>query len=186
MGRGRLPCLVLTSGGVDSAACLSYYLHRRHSVRALFVDYLQPARVMEAKAASAICRTFDVRLESSQVTGPRIQTGAIHGRNGLLLHLALMAVTFDAGLVCLGVHAGTRYPDCSPLFLERVQALYDLYSAGRVRIDAPFVNWSKRDVYDFAVQQGVPVHLTYSCLAGTEPPCGVCESCRDVESLCVG
>lgn len=186
MGRGRLPCLVLTSGGIDSAACLSYYVHRCHPVSALFVDYLQPARTMEAQAALAICERLGVSLLSSHVVGPRIRTGAIRGRNALLLDLALMTSDFDAGLVCLGVHRGTSYPDCSLPFLERVQALYDTYAGGQIRVDAPFVNWSKRDVYDFAIKQGIPMHLTYSCLVGGERPCGVCESCKDVEALRAG
>jgi 7-cyano-7-deazaguanine synthase len=155
-------------------------------VSAVFVDYQQPARAKEAKAAAAVCESLAVPLVCVGATGPRIDVGVIRGRNALLLDLALMTATFDAGLVCIGVHAGTAYPDCSPAFVENVQAVYDTYAAGRIRVEAPFVQWSKRDIYDFAIEQGVPIQLTYSCLVGSERPCGVCESCKDVEALRVG
>jgi 7-cyano-7-deazaguanine synthase len=183
MARDKLPCLVLISGGIDSAACLRYYLHRQHPVAGLFVDYGQPAQHMERRAAVAICERLGIRLGVSQVEGPAVGVGLIRSRNALLLMLALMLTEFDIGLVSMGVHAGTTYPDCSPPFIRHVQSLYDLYTGGRIRVDAPFLEWSKRDVYDFAVGHGVPVDLTYSCLAGAQQPCKICESCRDLEAL---
>lgn len=179
----KLPCLVLVSGGVDSAACLRYYLNRQHPVAGLFVNYGQPAENMERKAALAICEIFGVRLCLSRVEGPRMAPGPIRSRNALLLTLALMLTDFETGLVSIGVHGGTTYPDCSPEFVRQIQLLYDLYTGGRIRVDAPFLDWSKRDVYDFAVAHGVPIEMTYSCLAGTEQPCGACESCKDLEAL---
>ncbi len=165
-------------------ACLSYYRSRRHPVSALFVDYGQAARSMEAKAVSAICRRLGVPLDTARLrSSTSIAIGAIRGRNAFLLDLALMSAEFDFGLVSLGIHGGTVYPDCSETFVERAQRVYDVYAGGRIRIDAPFVNWSKRDVYDFAVAQRLPLDLTYSCLVGRKRPCGSCESCKDVEAL---
>src|SRR6266550_6834279 len=115
----RLPCLVLTSGGIDSMACLGYYRGRRHLVSALFVDYGQPARLKEVKAASAICRSLGVPLSIARLRPPRIEIRAIRGRNAFLLSVALMSAEFEFGLVSLGIHAGTAYPDCSAAFVEQ-------------------------------------------------------------------
>ena len=163
--------------------CLAYYRARRHPVRALFVVYGQPARLREAKAASAICRRLEVPLNTARLRTPRIEITAIRGRNAFLLNLALMSAEFEVGLVSLGIHAGTAYPDCSAAFVEQAQRIYDMYAGGRIRIDVPFVNWSKRDVYDFAVAQRLPLDLTHSCLLGRKRPCGSCDSCKDVEAL---
>jgi 7-cyano-7-deazaguanine synthase len=179
----HLPCLVLASGGIDSTACLSYYRERGQPLAALFVDYGQPARSMEAQAVRAVCGRLKVPLRRLQVTGLNIPPGEIRGRNALLLVVGLMNLDEDVGLVSLGIHAGTSYPDCSPLFLSRVQEIYDSYCAGQVQIDAPFATWSKRDVYDFAMSRKLPLDLTYSCLRGGKKPCGECESCKDVEAL---
>ena len=185
MERGRLPCLVLTSGGLDSTACLGYYLHRKHPVTALFVDYQHPARLMEGRAVRSICAWFGVELQCVQLAGEEIPTNVVRGRNGLLLSVGLMMAPFAVGLVGIGLHTGTSYTDCSPLFLRAAQSTYDVYSQGRLRIDAPFLAWSKRDIYDFATSHGIPTTLTYSCLRGAQEPCGICESCRDIEAISV-
>ena len=180
---GRLQCLVLTSGGMDSTACLAYYKSRRQAVRGLFVDYGQPAARMEARAAAAVCRKLAVPLGKVRVSDLSIPVGGIRGRNALLLIAALMKLENEAGLVALGIHGGTAYADCTPGFVAQMQGIYDAYCAGQVRIDAPFARWTKRDVYDFAVKRRVPLALTYSCLRGGKNACGKCESCRDVEAL---
>ncbi len=181
--RPSLPCMVLASGGIDSSACLSYYKGRGHPVTALFVDYSQPARIMEERAVSAICAALGVPLMISRVLGGHRTKGMLLGRNALLLDLALMTVKFDVGLVATGVHAGTRYPDCSVSFIRAVQSVYDHYTAGNVRVEAPFARWSKGELYSFALRQEIPMNLTYSCLTGQDPSCGSCESCQDLESL---
>ena len=52
-----------------------------------------------------------------------------------------------------------------------------------VSVVAPFVTWKKKDVYDYFVSTKMPIALTYSCEAGTEPTCGTCASCRDRNAL---
>ena len=43
--------IILLSGGIDSAACLHYYLKEKFSVRALFVNYGQAAGEREYESA---------------------------------------------------------------------------------------------------------------------------------------
>jgi 7-cyano-7-deazaguanine synthase len=152
-------------------------------VRALFVDYGQRARTRESAAACEVARKLGIGLATAKVRGVRVPEGAILGRNALLLDLALVSFEGKSGIVALGVHAGTDYPDCSPAFISKMREVYDLYTAGSVRIDAPFLNWSKRDIYDFALARDVPVGNTYSCEAGRKQPCGSCKSCKDIEAL---
>jgi 7-cyano-7-deazaguanine synthase len=46
-------------------------------------------------------------------------------------------------------------------------------------LGAPFATWTKQDIIAYCRTRNVPVHLTYSCERGTEPPCGTCLSCKD-------
>jgi 7-cyano-7-deazaguanine synthase len=96
---------------------------------------------------------------------------------------ALMERPRSATGIAIGIHAGTAYPDCSPLFVDRMQAVYDLYTSGRVKIVAPFLEWSKGEILAYACSSGVPLGLTYSCEAGSEPPCECCRSCLDRKLL---
>ena len=54
--------LVLLSGGIDSSACLVFYLTQGFSVSALFVDYGQVSKGREESAASAMCAHYGVPL----------------------------------------------------------------------------------------------------------------------------
>jgi 7-cyano-7-deazaguanine synthase len=175
--------LVLLSGGIDSAACARYYQAGGYSVEALFIDYGQAARVMEFSAATKVARDMDLPLMKVEVTGLPPLMGNIRGRNATLLCLALTHFQYPCGMISLGIHAGTPYEDCSPAFVRNIQAVFDIYSDGRIRLDSPFLMWSKAAVWEYGNKEGIPVHLTYSCETGSEPPCGNCSSCRDVEAL---
>ena len=79
----------------------------------------------------------------------------------------------------LGIYAGTPFYDCSVPFLDDVQRLFDGYFGGTVRVEAPFVEFTKRDVFDFCLCHQVPVDLTFSCERQSAYPCGECRSCEE-------
>src|SRR5688500_19426671 len=64
--------------------------------------------------ALTISDFYKVRLNHVTVVGfRRWGVGFVPGRNAFLLHTALMAVTFQKGMVAIGIHSGTAYRDCS-------------------------------------------------------------------------
>ena len=176
--------LVLLSGGIDSTACAAFYLNQQFSVRALFFDYGQASARREGDAVSDICSHYDIPLEKIVCSGfSGWPGGYIPGRNAFLLHGALMAFKYTRGIVATGIHSGTTYNDCTEQFVREVQSLFDLYTDGRVCVGAPFLNWSKRQVWDYCQSEKVPIELTYSCELGKVQPCGQCLSCKDLEAL---
>jgi len=177
--------LLLTSGGLDSTACLAYYLNRKNlSVDSLFIDYGQLSINQELSAAKKICKHYKIKLKKISVSGMEsFSQGIISGRNAMLLNIALMFFKNPIGIISIGIHAGTNYPDCSKEFVTQMQSLFDLYKSGTVVIDAPFLAWSKPQIWEFCKQQNVPIQLTYSCESGSSPACGNCLSCRDLEVL---
>ena len=179
-----LPVTVLLSGGLDSTSLVSFYLEADFSVRAIFIDYGQPAVRMETQASFAMARHFNIPLNVYRWEGNRTKNlGLIQGRNLFLLAAALMEIPVGKGMIGIGIHAGTAYPDCSELFIKAVQRLFDVYTQGELQLAAPFLTWTKRDIWDYAVKSKLPLDLTYSCEAGTVPPCKVCNSCKDREYL---
>lgn len=175
--------LVLLSGGLDSLACLVHSLNQGVSTSALFVDYGQPAAQQERAAVTRLSREIGFEVSEVTIRGLTISDGCIRGRNALLTQVGLMSFAYHVGFVMLGVHAGTSYTDCSPPFVEAAQRLFDLYADGAVRVSAPFLHWSKREVWNFLQANDAPVDLTYSCERGGEQPCGSCLSCRDIHVL---
>lgn len=176
--------LLLASGGIDSTACLRFYLDQQELVQALFVDYGQLSAKREHKAVSLICAYYKTPLRSIRCAGAlRKSGGLIHGRNAFLLYLALMEFPSNHGIIAVGAHSGTAYYDCSPSFFASTQSVFDMYVNGAIRIGAPFLHWIKPDILSFCKQRDVPIDLTYSCELGLNQPCGNCNSCRDLEAL---
>jgi 7-cyano-7-deazaguanine synthase len=183
--KGRDRCVdVLLSGGIDSSACLSYYVERGFDVSALFIDYGQVAAQAESIAASGVSNHFGIELRSIQLRGSSVKgEGYISGRNSFLLNCAILESRSRTSIISIGIHSGSDYVDCTESFIKRMQAIFDIYTKGEIRIDAPFKHWTKSDVWTYLLSSGLPVELTYSCELGTIPPCGTCLSCRDVEAL---
>lgn len=172
--------LVLLSGGLDSAACLNFYIDLSRPTCGLFIDYQQPAANREGCAAKAIADYYDVFLYTAKWSGQsKKQSGIVAARNAFLLTAALMERPEQVTTIALGIHAGTQYADCSPEFVSRMQATFDIYSGGVVHIATPFEDWTKADIWAYALSRNVPVDLTYSCEAGPNHPCGKCLSCLD-------
>ncbi len=177
---------VLASGGLDSTACLAYYLAENYAVHALWVDYGQPSALAEESAIERITSHYDVPLQKVVVTGikwPKLDNELFEfrGRNLTLVSLALNTSPVEPSLIALGIHQGTPFADCTDAFAQQLNSLLILLSDGRLRLDCPFLRWSKLDVAEYALSHAVPIDLTYSCEKGLLPPCKECVKCRDIQ-----
>jgi len=180
----RSTVTVLLSGGIDSTACIYFYLDQHFPVQPIFVNYGQPASRAEATSARAVCAFYKLRLRTIRIQGPRIpRSGEILARKLALISCALMEVGLRTNLIALGIHGGTRYFDCSRAFTKLCEQLLEGYTDGRVRIGAPFLTMDKGQIWNFCKLHRVPIHLTWSCEANSTKPCGKCLSCKDKESL---
>ena len=110
----------------------------------------------------------------------------VPARNTIFLSFALgYAETIGAERVYLGVNAldYSGYPDCRPDYIQAMQEVFRLGTKqGRegqpINIITPLINLKKTEIIQLGNQLGVPWELTWSCYAGGEQACGVCDSCR--------
>jgi len=196
-------CLLL-SGGLDSTTLAAWVLqhHPGETVKAFTFLYGQKHAV-ELEAACAVAAAFGLEhqlLELPPIRGSALTdsdkalpegrdlstvTGVapsyVPARN--LLFLAFMASVQDAsgpGTLWLGVHHDdhTGYPDCRPEFVEAADRAVRLGTQYGLRVEAPFVRWSKAEVVSWGLDHGVPYELTHSCYQGARPACGVCDTCQ--------
>ena len=105
-------------------------------------------------------------------------------RNGLFLSAAAsIATANECEEIYYGAHAddaaGNAYPDCSEEFNKAVSKAIYLGTGNKVIVVAPFINKTKAEVVKAGLALNVPYHLTWSCYAGGDKPCGVCGTCRD-------
>lgn len=182
--RERKNVMILLSGGIDSAACVDYYLREGFFPIAIFIDYGQAAMKKEYESAKRIAKYYNIKLDVVKANmSNRFGQGEIKGRNAFFILVALMKCPTFSGLISLGIHAGVPYYDSTVQFVSDMKTLLDGYTDGRVRIDAPFLDWGKPMIYEYCRKNDVPIRLTYSCERGESPPCGRCRSCLDRKAL---
>lgn len=172
--------IVLLSGGIDSMACVEFYLEQGYTVEGVFFDYGQPAVKAERVAAKRIATHYGIKLRIIQL--PQLcsnDRGEIYGRNAIFAMCALGINGYGTYKIAIGIHTGTSYSDCSSGFVDRINHLYDLYVNGMVILEAPFVEWTKEQIISYCIDLALPLDLTYSCEFGNEKPCGKCKSCLD-------
>jgi 7-cyano-7-deazaguanine synthase len=172
---------VLLSGGLDSATLLAHLLKSSRRVRPVFVGYGQAAINQERRAARDIAAHYGRKLVylDFSIPGRSLPAGEIPGRNALLVFAATMLIRDRRALVAIGIHSGTSYSGCTPAFIEHCQSLLGLSTEGRFRVVAPFIEWTKLQIYQYAKNLEVPTENTYSCERGLASPCGRCLSCHD-------
>ncbi len=105
-------------------------------------------------------------------------------RNGLFLSSAAsIALSKGCSVIYYGAHAddaaGNAYPDCSSAFHNAMNMAIWEGSGKQLKVEAPFVTWTKAQVVQKGLELGVPYELTWSCYEGKEKACGKCGTCID-------
>jgi len=201
-------CVVLLSGGLDSATALAIARHHGLECFALSVAYGQ-RHSAELDAAARVAKALGARehrimhvdlagIGGSALTDPKLavpetpSTGIpityVPARNTMMLALALgWAEVLDAREICIGVNAVdySGYPDCRPEFIAAFEALAARATRAGIegrplRINAPLIAWTKGEIIQAGTALGVDYSLTLSCYQPDSEgrACGRCDSCR--------
>ena len=186
MARGEVipAAAVLAGGGIDSTTCMYQLRADGARLRAIHVNFGQPASDLEWSSVRRIAGDLRVDAAQIQVVGGRTHRGdEVPGRNAALAFLALMHLLPHERLICLGIHAGTPFVDCSKPFLASLDRLIAEQTDSRVRLIAPLIDLDKPEVVKLARSLRVPLAMTYSCQKGVVGGCGSCHSCLDRKAI---
>ena len=113
----------------------------------------------------------------------------VPARNTIFLSFALAwAEVLDASDIFIGVNAidYSGYPDCRPEYIAAYQRMANLATRGAVegtlpvRIRAPLIDLTKRQIIELGMRLGVDYGMTSSCYDPTPSGagCGRCDACR--------
>ena len=197
--------VVLLSGGVDSAVTL-YIAKKDYECHALVFDYGQRA-VKEIDAARKIsaeagceCQVIKISLpwkgsvlldtgkdmpSGEASSGGVIPETYVPARNMIFLSFGVsFAEAIGAEAVFIGAHQldFSNYPDCRTEFFSDFQKVVKAGTktgaeGDSIKITAPVINKTKKEIVEEGVKLGVPFEYSWSCYEGGAEPCGKCESC---------
>ena len=192
--------LVLLSGGLDSSTVLYFAKAGGYDVTCLSIAYGQKhSRELEAAEKIALFAKTPVRhlcIElpwgGSSLTDPdkkipvegisgKIPSTYVPGRNTIFIAFALSLCESEGiPLILVGANAVdfSGYPDCRTEYYTAMNALLARASLGKVRIEAPLMKMTKKEIVLLAKKLNVPLELTWSCYKGENQPCMKCDSCR--------
>ena len=201
-----MKAVVLLSGGLDSTTVA--YLARRsgYDIYALTIRYGQ-RHERELDAAREVCKvlgaiehrivSLDMGEWGSSLTGSSelpadgssgtIPSTWVPMRNLIFLGIAsgyAEVVGADAIYIGVGQVDYSGYPDCRAEFIAAYQHAADLASKQFVEqgisipVVTPLMHLSKPGTIQLGRSLGVDYAITWSCYAGGDEPCGLCDACR--------
>ena len=102
-------------------------------------------------------------------------------RNMMLLSIACsFAEGVDASTVYHGAAQADSvagYWDGSPEFLTAINNITALNRRNKIKIEAPLINKSKKEIIEMGIELGVDFSHTWTCYEGKDEACGECTAC---------
>ncbi len=200
--------VVIVSGGMDSVTLLHYMVKQENRDPAVMTFQYGQKHSREIECAKAQVALLGIKahmvvdlratqvifgtsaLVNSDIAIPDMETVVgdnqpatyVPNRNMLFLAYAVAyAESLGVDRVYYGAQAHDLYGywDTTPEFLERLNSVYALNRKYAVKIEAPFVRYSKADVLRTGLALGVDYAQTWSCYVGGEVACGKCPTCAE-------
>ena len=202
--KNRELAVVLVSGGMDScvAAAIAAESYR---LACLHVNYRQRTEQRELECFHRIAQHYGAertlvadlehlgRIGGSSLTDRDLTVAPSESADGI----PLTYVPFrNANLLCAAVSwaevIGARkifigaveqdspgYPDCRVAFYKAFNELVRVGTRPETDIEVitPLIGMRKHEIVRKGVELGAPFHLTWSCYAREDVPCGACDSC---------
>ena len=199
-------CIVLLSGGLDSATVLSI-ARKDFEVTALTFDYGQRHK-FELTAAKEIAKknkitlneikidlaqfgnsalTDNISVPKNQDIGKEIPITYVPVRNTIFLSYALaFAEVNEIFDIFIGVNAldYSGYPDCRPEFITAFEKMANegtkfTQGENKIQIHTPLIDLTKAQIITKGIQLGVDYSMTHSCYDPSESglSCRQCDAC---------
>ena len=194
--------VAIYSGGMDSFTILHRLLREGREVYALSFNYGQ-RHSKELQFARRVCAelnvphkevditainqlllgsslTDDIDVPEGHYAAENMKSTVVPNRNMIMLSLAIgYAVSIKAGAVYYGAHGGDHaiYPDCRPLFVEKMNEVSQVANYESVDVVAPYLHADKIQILREGLDMGLDYSKTWTCYNGRERACGKCGSC---------
>lgn len=196
--------LVVCSGGLDSTSVVGYAKKMHSEITLLHYNYGCLASNKELNAVQEIANFYNCNLIVKELdytgmkgssplfgNGDNVAKGTegveyakewVCARNLIMLSTAVgIAEAQGYGYIYLGnnLEEAGAYPDNEEQFVNDFNALlWGAVNEGiKVEVKMPVGHLMKREVIEFGIEHGSPLHLSWSCYKGATLHCGECACC---------
>lgn len=195
--------VILTlSGGLDSATVLALAKKQKKDVNVLTVNYGQKNWKKELQCVEKLCEIYDVKNlkildltwlgsfggsaitdENISLTSPEDTNIYVPFRNTIILSACIAwAEVINCKLIYTGSIEGNEEdicPDNTPKFYTAFNKLVEEATGKKIIAIAPLIDLTKEEVLQLAIELGVPLNYTWSCVSSDVYPCNMCSPCVD-------
>jgi 7-cyano-7-deazaguanine synthase len=201
-------CVAIVSGGLDSVTLLHYLVKEQGLETAVLTFRYGQKHEKEVELARQQAKLLGCgqhlvldlgmlrplfttsALVADNIAIPTIAAVAgdpqpisyVPNRNMIFLALAAAyAESHGANTVYYGAQSHDMYGywDTTPEFLTQLNQVYRLNRKTAIRIEAPFVHYSKTEILRKGLELGVDYGRTWSCYEGQTAACGQCPTCAE-------
>lgn len=200
-------CIVPISGGLDSTVIYHQAMSEGYDVYAVSYDYGQRHREKELACARKTLentqggelKVLDLKffkdiVTTSALTNNKIDVAKtkdvlgdpqtvnyVPNRNMMMLSICTAyAESIGAEVVFHGsalIDSQSGFWDGSQEFIQAINNVNKLNRRDRVRISAPLIMKSKKDIIQMGINLGVDFGNTWTCYEGKAEACGYCTAC---------
>jgi len=120
------------------------------------------------------------QLDDKEVCDETARKVWVPGRNVVFSSIALSFAEAECAekiIVGWDLEEAATFPDNSEEFLNAFNQLLEIGSLYDIQIEAPLINFNKKDIVKLGYDVRAPLELSYSCYMGEKEHCGLCESC---------
>jgi len=120
-------------------------------------------------------------LDIKEITEETAKQVWVPNRNGVFINITASfaeALDLDAIVVGFDAEEAATFPDNSRSYVEAVNNALSFSTLNKVRVVAPVIDLTKKEIAALGLERGAPLEWSWSCYYGSETPCMRCESCR--------
>ena len=119
-------------------------------------------------------------IDNSEITTVSSKSVWVPNRNALFINIAACyadAMNYDMIVFGANKDEAETFKDNSISFVNAINSTLSNSTSYNVKVIAPFIYKTKKEIVEDGVRLNVPFNMIYSCYSGEAVHCGHCESC---------